>query len=267
MVQTADELYREYIHQHQQAHLDLGHLAFDVLQLRYPDLSCTNCFHPWRVSPRTPFGRFWTFYSLRYPALLYSQKTQEAFAILISVTNRSDIRISIRDIIFSCRYSTALPDPRAIAITLLKQYTHLLQLPTLSFEYQNAFDHYLDEPQTFSFEEPGEFSQYFGNLGSPILQATSVDNSVRITVLPEDTHHSYEPVDELPPYSEEVTHQTPPETHDTPSWIIGFDQQDILVSGNNSEEELESDPDHALDINLEDFFYTAPVYPLLPPPV
>jgi hypothetical protein len=40
MVQTADELHQEYIRNHQQAHLESGHLALDVLQLRYPDLSC-----------------------------------------------------------------------------------------------------------------------------------------------------------------------------------------------------------------------------------
>ncbi|CAG8740001.1 558_t:CDS:2, partial [Cetraspora pellucida] len=110
------------------------------------------------------------------------------------------------------------------------------------------------------------FSQLIFSLDSSLSSSTtSVDNSIHITVLLEDTHHSYEPVDELPPYSEEVIHQTPPATHDTPSWIIGFDQQDILVSQNNSKEELESDSDHALDINLEDFFYTAPIYSLLLP--
>ena len=208
MVQTADELYQEYIRNHQQAHLESGHLALDVLQLRYPDLSCTDCYYPRRTSPRTPFGRFWTFYNLRYSALLYSRRTQDAFATLTSTTNRIDTRIAIRDIIFSCRYTTALLNPRDIALTLLQRHTPLLQLPTLPFQYQNIFDHYLDEPQTFSFEEPGNFSQFFGNLGSPILQATSADNSVRITVLPEHTHHFYEPEDSLPPYSEEVTHQT-----------------------------------------------------------
>ena len=95
--------------------------------------------------------------------------------------------------------ATALPNPRDIALTLLQRHTSLPQLPTLPFQYQNTFDYYLDEPQTFSFEEPGHFSQFFGNLGSPILQATSADNSVRITALPEDTHHFYEPEDNLPP--------------------------------------------------------------------
>ena len=120
MVQTADELYQEYIRNHQQAHLESGHLALDVLQLRYPDLSCTDCYYSRRTSPRTPFGRFWTFYNLRYSALLYSRRTQDAFAVLTSTTNNTDTRIAIRDIIFSCRYTTALPNPRDIALTLFQ---------------------------------------------------------------------------------------------------------------------------------------------------
>src|ERR1043165_7143987 len=223
MVQTADELHWKYIRNHQQAHLDLGHLALDVLQLHYPDLFCTNCYYPCRTSPHTSFGRFWTFYNLCYSALLYSRRTQDAFAALISTTNHTNTRIAIWDIIFSCHYTTALPNPRDIAVALLQRYTPLLQLPTLPFEYQNIFDHYFGEPQTFSFEEQGDFSQFFENLGSPILQATSADNSVRITVLPEDTYHFYEPEDNLSPYSEEVTHQTLPETNNTPSWIIHLD--------------------------------------------
>ncbi|CAG8831912.1 12294_t:CDS:2, partial [Cetraspora pellucida] len=131
MVQTADELHQKYICNHQRAHLDLGHLALDMLQLGYPDLSCTDCYYPHRTSP----------------SLLYSQRTQDAFAVL---TN--------------------------IALTLLQQHTPLFQLPTLPFQYQNTFDYYLDEPQTFSFEESGNFK---------------------------DTHHFYEPEDNLPPYSEE----------------------------------------------------------------
>ena len=120
MVQTADELHREYICNHQQAHLDLEHLALDVLQLCYPDLSCTDCYYPHRTSLRTPFGRFWTFYNLRYSALLYSRRTQDAFAVLTSTTNHTNTRIAIRDIIFSCHYTTALSNPRDIALTLLQ---------------------------------------------------------------------------------------------------------------------------------------------------
>ncbi|CAG8836485.1 376_t:CDS:1, partial [Cetraspora pellucida] len=62
---------------------------------------------------------------------------------------------------------------------------------------------------------------------------TSADNSVRITALPEDTHHFYKPEDNLPPYSEEVTHQTLPETNDTHSWIIQLDQENILDPRNS----------------------------------
>src|ERR1043165_8665200 len=178
MVQTADKLHWEYIRNHQQAHLDLGHLALDVLQLRYLDLSCTDCYYPRQTSPHTSFGRFWTFYNLRYSALLYSRRTQDTFAVLTSTTNNTDTRIAIWDIIFSCRYTTALLNPRDIALILLQRHTPLLQLSTLPFQYQNIFDHYLDEPQTFSFEEPRNFSQFFGNLESSILEATSADNSV-----------------------------------------------------------------------------------------
>src|ERR1043165_8858102 len=120
MVQTADKLHREYIRNHQQAHLDSGHLALDILQLCYPDLSCTDCYYPHRTSSHTSFGRFWTFYNLRYSALLYSQRTQDAFAALTSTTNNTDTHIAIRDIIFSCHYTTALPNPRDIALILLQ---------------------------------------------------------------------------------------------------------------------------------------------------
>ncbi|CAG8833655.1 7082_t:CDS:1, partial [Cetraspora pellucida] len=137
-----------------------------------------------------------------------------------------------------------------IVLTLLQRHTPLLQLPSLPFQYQNTFDYYLDKPQTFSFEEPENFSQFFGNLGSSILQATSTDNSVRITALPEDTHHFYKPEDNLPPYSEEVTHQTLSETNNTPSWIIHLDQENILKTRNSSDEEPDSD--HKLNIDLAD---------------
>ncbi|CAG8835552.1 17446_t:CDS:1, partial [Cetraspora pellucida] len=39
--------------------------------------------------------------------------------------------------------------------------------------------------------------------------------------------------DNLLPYSEEVTHQTPPETNDTPFWIIHLDQENILEPRNS----------------------------------
>ncbi|CAG8838987.1 24128_t:CDS:1, partial [Cetraspora pellucida] len=165
----------------------------------------------------------------------------------------------IQDIIFSCRYTTALPNPRDIALTLLQQHTPLLQLPTLPFQYQNTFAYYLNEPQTFSFEELGNFSQFFRNLESPILQATSTDNSVHITALLEDTHHFYEPEDSLLLYSEEVTYQTPLETNDTPSWIIHLDQENILEPRNSSNEGPDSD--YELNIDLADLVYTAPPSP------
>ena len=69
MVQTADELHREYIHNHQQAHLDLGHLALDILQLRYPDLSCTDCYYLVEqvlVHLLEDFGPFTTFATQLY---------------------------------------------------------------------------------------------------------------------------------------------------------------------------------------------------------
>ncbi|CAG8835137.1 16500_t:CDS:1, partial [Cetraspora pellucida] len=74
-----------------------------------------------------------------------------------------------------------------------------------------------------------------------------------------DTHHFYEPEDNLPPYSEEVTYQTSLETNDTPSWIIQLDQENILEPRNSSDKELDSN--HKLDIDLDNFFYTAPVQP------
>ncbi|CAG8823022.1 23175_t:CDS:1, partial [Cetraspora pellucida] len=45
-------------------------------------------------------------------------------------------------------------------------------------------------------------------------------------------------------------------TNDTPSWIIHLDQENILESRNSSDEE--SDPNHELNIDLDNFFYTAP---------
>ncbi|CAG8813252.1 15679_t:CDS:1, partial [Cetraspora pellucida] len=77
-----------------------------------------------------------------------------------------------------------------------------------------------------------------------------------------DTHHFYEPENNHLPYSEEVTHQTPLETNDTPSWIIHLDQENILESRNSSDEEPDSD--HELNINLADLVNTAPSFP---PPV
>ncbi|CAG8837514.1 1917_t:CDS:1, partial [Cetraspora pellucida] len=88
---------------------------------------------------------------------------------------------------------------------------------------------------------------------------TSTDNSVHITALPEDTHHFYEPEDNLPLYSKEVTYQTLPETNDTPSWIIYLDQENILEPRNFSDEELDSD--HELNIDLADLVYTVPSSP------
>ena len=226
MVQSVTELHNDYIRAHQQAHIEFDHLANDILQSTCPDLSCTQCYYPQRTSPRTPFGRFWTNYTHRYPALVYSRRTQDAFAVLTSSTNTIDIRIAVRDIIFSCRYSSDIPNPRDIATALVQTYTHRFQLPTLPFDYQNIFDLYLDEPQSFSFEEPGNFSQYFGNLGSPVIQATSEDQSVQFSILPEDLETIYQSDESLPPYSEEVTHNSPPSK--VPTWYIPYEQQDVL---------------------------------------
>jgi hypothetical protein len=229
MVHTAAELHNENIQSHQQAHLTGPHLAVDVLQAQHPDLSCLQCYFPRRTSPRSDFGRFWTWYQTNFEAQHYSSQTQDNFTVLTTpYPNRVTIRLCIRNIIFSCRYQQDLGDPRTIALTLVRRYTNLFQLPTIPFEYQNAFDLHLDTPLSFSFEEPGEFSRHLGNLGSPILPPTTdITYTDNIPFL-------RDPADSLAPYSELVTPTELSESHYTPDWTP---QIPLLLTDNIETEE------------------------------
>src|SRR6201988_4802738 len=214
MVHTASELHNEHIQSHQQSHISGAHLAVDVLQLENPDLSCSECYPPRRVSPSSPFGRFWNWYSSNYAAISYTSKTQENFNILLGQPTSLGLRLCIRDIIFSCRYHPELPDPRDTALALIQRYTARLRLPTLPFNYQNIFDIHIDQSQSFGFEEPGNFSQYFGELESPIVAPPGHHHSITVF---DSTPLSTHPEDSLLPYSEEVTTSEPSTSAYTPS--------------------------------------------------
>src|ERR1700752_2525508 len=202
MVHTASELHNEHIQSHQQSHISGAHLAVDVLQLENPDLSCSECYPPRRISPRSPFGRFWNWYSPNYAAISYTSKTQESFNILLNQPTLLGLRLCVRDIIFSCRYHPELPNPRNIVLALIQRYTTRLRLPALPFDYQNIFDLQIDRSQSFGFEESRNFSQYFGSLGSPIVAPPGHHHSITVF---DSTPLSTHPEDSLLPYSEEVT--------------------------------------------------------------
>src|SRR6185295_2166672 len=102
--------------------------------------------------------------------------------------------------------------------------------PTLLFEYQNAFNLHIDTPQSFSFEEPGEYSQHLGNLGSPILPSTTDDN----ITLTDNISFLRNPEDSLVPYSELITPTELSKSHYTPNWPSSVP---LLISDNLETEE------------------------------
>src|ERR1700752_499094 len=180
MVHTTSELHNEHIQSHQQSYISGAHLAVDILQLENPDLSCSECYPPQHTSFRSPFGRFWNWYSTNYAAISYTSKTQENFNFLLNQPISLGLRLCVRDIIFSCRYHPEFPDPRDTALALIQKYTACLRLPTLLFEYQNIFDLHIDHSQSFGFKEPRNFSQYFGNFGSSIVAPPGHHHSITV---------------------------------------------------------------------------------------
>src|SRR6185295_20412837 len=107
------------------------------------------------------------------------------------------------------RYQSNLFNSKEIALALVRRYSPLLQVPTLFFEHQNAFDLHIEASQSFSFKEPGQFSQYLENLGSPILPATEEINLTLSTNISLLTNSE----DSLSSYSEIVTPLELSESH------------------------------------------------------
>ena len=272
MVDRASELHSEYIRNHELEHQNTTALSYDTLQTLAPDLSCPICFPPPRTSPRTflrtPFGRFWNWYSNTYFAQTYSSKTTNNFIFLTITRDPSSIRTSIRDIIFSCRYTQVLENPREVALAILNRYTTLTNLPHIDFSYQTIFDLYLDTDYTFGQEEPERFEQYFGNLGSPIPeQGTSysfVPDSHQTPIRNLDTTFN-NPDPSLIPYEDETSnryYQPPQDIHRTSSI------QEIAIDINSESQETSSEAsvETAQDIldNTSTFHLEEPSRDLVP---
>src|SRR5690349_11502541 len=117
MTDRVTELHNKYIINHEHEHQQNPALPFTTLQTLNPDLSCQLCYPPPRTSSRTflrtPFGRFWNWYSNTYNAYSYTSHTTTSLAHLTITRDRPSIRTTIRDIIFSCRYNRYIEIGRA----------------------------------------------------------------------------------------------------------------------------------------------------------
>ena len=159
-------------------------IFYHTLQLRAPDLSCQECYPPPRTSDRifvrTPFGRFWHWYSGTYSADSYTSQTTSNFSRLTTTRDPTTIRTCVRDIIFSCRYQTELDNPREIALAILQRFTHRTTLPPLDFEDYTTFDPYLDA-------DTENYNPQYPDLGSSIVEGSSnTFNTVSLLTLPEE---------------------------------------------------------------------------------
>jgi len=128
----AYELYLEQIEEHQTSHP--SSLAVDVLQAYHPDLSCTICYPI--ANLYRPFRRFWSTYRDNYFATTYSQKTNDAYQVLVTATDYNTVRAAARDIVFSCRYNNDLLDPKEIIAGLLLEHTSYTLAPTLPLDFE-----------------------------------------------------------------------------------------------------------------------------------
>jgi hypothetical protein len=128
----AYELYLEQIEVHETSHP--SSLAVDVLQAQHPDLSCTICYPV--ANLYRPFRRFWRTYRDNYFAITYSQKTNDAYQVLVTATDYNTVRAAARDIVFSCRYNNDLLDPKEIIAGLLLEHTPYTLAPTLPLDFE-----------------------------------------------------------------------------------------------------------------------------------
>ena len=184
MTTDINELYNRHIRNHLVEHHRNSALPYHTLQLRAPDLSCQECYPPPRTSDRifarTPFGRFWHWYSGTYSADTYTSQTTGNFGHLTTTRDPTTIRTCVRDIIFSCRYQTELDNPREIALAILQRFTHRTTLPPLDFEDYTTFDPYLDA-------DTENYHPQYPDLGSSIVEGSSdTFNTVPLLTLPEE---------------------------------------------------------------------------------
>ena len=126
--------------------------------------------------PETTFHRtyrgFWSWYRRTYSATTYSQQTIIAHYLLTNNPNYNQARESARDIIFSCRYSTPLNNPKNIIETLLANYTRYTLRSYIPLNFNlTPFDAYIEHPTNSLTNNPclnRTPEEALGNLGSPI---------------------------------------------------------------------------------------------------
>ena len=146
----AYEIYLEQIEVHRTSHP--SSLAVDVLQAQHPDLSCAICYPV--VNLYRPFRRFWRTYRDNHFATTYSQKTTDAYQILVTATDYNTVRAAARDIVFSCRYSNDLLDPKEIIAGLLLEHTPYTLASTLPLDFEaTLLDLHIEDllPSTSSY--------------------------------------------------------------------------------------------------------------------
>ncbi|CAG8655426.1 4988_t:CDS:1, partial [Ambispora leptoticha] len=172
----------ENIQKHRRTHLNSPSLAISVIQTIAPDLTCTQCY-PITLTLRGRFKEFWDWYSQAYNATTYSQATSSSFYQLVN-TDRAKARLAIRNIIFSCQYREAVPNPRSTAQLILRKHTSFHNLNKASSAYINHYDIFIDNPtaaqsylQTLYSDEEQQTTE---ETTTPILPPSSPDTIIRI---------------------------------------------------------------------------------------